>query len=178
MSPAVVAVALCVVASAFDVRSRRIPNALTFGAVAAALAFHGWTRGLEGILGAASGFGVGFALFFPMFALGGMGAGDVKLLAALGAWLGPAAAAWTALYAAMAGGVMAVALAVARGVLSATASRTWVCSLASGEWRDPRPMDGMTLATSKSPTAAIRAADHGGAARDTLVAVTRRGRWL
>ena len=44
----------------------------------------------------------------PLFLLGGMGAGDVKLLAALGAWLGPGDAFWLAIYASMAGGVIAV----------------------------------------------------------------------
>ena len=46
-----------------------------------------------------------------------MGAGDVKLLAALGAWLGPAESVWLAMFAAMAGGVLGLAVAIARGYL-------------------------------------------------------------
>jgi prepilin peptidase CpaA len=46
-----------------------------------------------------------------------MGGGDVKLLAALGAWVGPGPVVWVALYAALAGGVMAVATAISRGYL-------------------------------------------------------------
>jgi prepilin peptidase CpaA len=52
---------------------------------------------------------------FPLFVLGGMGAADVKLLAAVGAWLGPAGALWTGLYGAVAGGVLALIVSVARG---------------------------------------------------------------
>jgi len=65
------------------------------------------------------GFGllVGLVVFFPFFALGGMGAGDVKLMAAIGAWLGPALAILTALYGAIAGGVLAIAVALSSGYL-------------------------------------------------------------
>jgi prepilin peptidase CpaA len=63
----------------------------------------------------AEGWGTGVAIFLPFFLLGGMGAGDIKLVACIGAWLGPRAALWVALYAALAGGVMAVGIAVAAG---------------------------------------------------------------
>ena len=61
---------------------------------------------------AAAGWATGLALFVPLYALGGMGAGDVKLLGAIGAWLGPMGAVWTGLYGAIAGGVLALAVAV------------------------------------------------------------------
>ena len=79
-----------------DFRSRRIPNVLTFGASAAAVVFSGVTNGWAGLGWALAGWGVGCALFLPWFLLGGMGAGDVKLLAALGAWAGPGTALWIA----------------------------------------------------------------------------------
>ena len=110
---AVLAVAL--LAAVCDLNTRRIPNALTFGAAAVAVAVHGVVNGWSGLLLAASGWAAGFALFFPVFALGGMGAGDVKLLAAMGAWLGPWGALWTAFYAAFAGGLMALVVSLARG---------------------------------------------------------------
>ena len=88
-------------ASIWDVRTRRIPNALTFGSAAVALAFHAFDAGSLRALPVAvawsvAGWIVGFLLFLPVFLLGGMGAGDVKLLAALGAWLGPGAVCWVA----------------------------------------------------------------------------------
>ena len=60
---------------------------------------------------------VGGAIFFLPFALGGLGGGDVKLLAALGAWAGPADALWIALYSGVAGGVLAIVTALANGYL-------------------------------------------------------------
>src|SRR5688572_2362189 len=93
-----IALAVGFVACVTDVRSRRIPNVLTFGAAAAALLFHLFVAGTGGLQTAVGGWLVGTVLFLPFFALGGMGAGDVKLLAALGAWLGPRETVWLALY--------------------------------------------------------------------------------
>jgi prepilin peptidase CpaA len=113
----VIALLIALVACATDLKSGRIPNVLTFGGALAALVFHGATGGSEGLLVAAGGWVVGAAIFFLPFALGGLGAGDVKLLAALGAWLGPADAVWLALYSGVAGGALALSVALARGYL-------------------------------------------------------------
>ena len=77
------------VAAVVDVRLHRIPNHLTvpaavFGLLFHALFFEGW-----GIVLSFAGLLVGFGLLFLPWLLGGSGMGDVKLLAALGAWLGP-----------------------------------------------------------------------------------------
>ncbi|MGD9645119.1 MAG: prepilin peptidase [Pirellulales bacterium] len=72
-----------------DLRSHRIPNALTVPAALAALAYHSLAPQGLGFLMSLAGLGVGLALLFVPAALGGSGMGDVKLLAALGAWLGP-----------------------------------------------------------------------------------------
>lgn len=109
--PHAAALAVALVASAFDLKSRRIPNALTMSAAVLALLFHSVSSGSHGALLSASGLVVGLGIFFPLFVLGGMGAGDVKLLGALGAWLGPWLIAWTALYGVVAGGVLAVVVA-------------------------------------------------------------------
>jgi prepilin peptidase CpaA len=87
----IIAIGVSVAAVAWDVTTRRIPNALTFGAEIAAVAVHVYFEGWAGIGPSLAGWLVGAALFFPFFALGGMGAGDVKLLAAVGAWIGPLA---------------------------------------------------------------------------------------
>ena len=111
-------VAVLVIAAAavaFDIRTRRIPNVLTFGAAAAALVFALVAGTLQGTMMTVFAWLLGAALFFPMFALGGMGAGDVKLLAALAAWMGPADAVYLAIFASMAGGVIAVAVALLSG---------------------------------------------------------------
>src|SRR5436190_14463152 len=104
----IVAVVLGIVASFYDLRSRRIPNLLTFGGAAAAIVFSLVVHGLPGLWTSLGGWFAGFALFLPFWLLGGMGAGDVKLLACLGAWLGPQVTLWAALYASIAGGGMAL----------------------------------------------------------------------
>lgn len=143
-------VAVSLVACGFDLRTRRVPNTLTVATAAVGLLYHLVVGGGHGVLLGLGGLLVGFALFFPLFALGGLGAGDVKLVAALGAWLGPAGALWMVLYAAVAGGVMALAVALARGYLRSAVGNIWALV---GFWRVAgiRPLDGMTLDTSKSP---------------------------
>lgn len=117
------AIVIAIAAAAWDVTTRRIPNVLTFGAALLGFAVHAYIGGWSGLGASAAGWLLGIALYFPFFALGGMGAGDVKLVGALGAWLGPAGALWVALYSAIAGGVMAVAV--------AALSRTLLRSFAS-----------------------------------------------
>jgi prepilin peptidase CpaA len=80
---------LLVWAAAVDVRQRRIPNWLTFSLILSGLAqSFTWARTVSPS-DACLGFLTGFALTFVMFAIGAMGGGDVKLLAGIGAWLGP-----------------------------------------------------------------------------------------
>ena len=114
----IIVVGVALVAAGWDVATRRIPNVLTFGAALAALVVHGYVGGWSGAGMAAAGWAAGVALFFPVFALGGMGAGDVKLLGAVGAWLGPVAAVWVALYSGIAGGVMGLLVAGFSGYLA------------------------------------------------------------
>lgn len=119
MSTAEVA-ALCVAGAACvtDVASRRVPNALTVSAMAGALVLAGFESGWSGIGRASAGLAVGLLVYLPLFALRGMGGGDVKLMGALGALAGSSVIVWTALFAALAGGVMAVGLATAKGGLT------------------------------------------------------------
>jgi prepilin peptidase CpaA len=145
-----IALVIGLTACVTDIRSRRIPNVLTFGAAAAALLFHGFDAGIFGLQAAATGWVVGAALFLPFFLFGGMGAGDVKLLAALGAWLGPWDVIWLAIYASVAGGLMAVAVALARGYLRTALWNVW--TLLRYWWIvGPRSMPAMTLESSKAP---------------------------
>src|SRR5688500_19094321 len=97
-----IAAAACVT----DVMSRRIPNVLTFGAAAGALLVRGVLFGMPGVIDASAGWLTGFIILFPLFFVRGLGAGDVKLVAALGAWFGPIDGLWLALYTAVAGGVI------------------------------------------------------------------------
>jgi prepilin peptidase CpaA len=145
-----VALVVAAVAVVSDLTTRRIPNALTFGAAAVALVVHGYLEGWPGLVSSAVGWVIGVCMFLPFFALGGMGAGDVKLLAAIGSWLGPVGAVWVALFASIAGGVMAVVVSACTGYLKRALVNVW-CLLM--EWRisGPRPVPDLTLATSRGP---------------------------
>ena len=116
MTPAHIAgLAIAAIACVTDLRSRRIPNVLTFGAALAGLVYQLATGGIDGLGQGALGWLVGVVAFILPFALGGLGGGDVKLLGALGAWLGPSDAVWLALYTGAAGGAMAVVVSLING---------------------------------------------------------------
>jgi prepilin peptidase CpaA len=144
------AFAVAVTACWFDVRTRRIPNRLTFPAAALGVMAATAAHGGPGALSSAAGLFVGLALFFPMFALRGLGAGDVKLMGALGAWLGTSIVLGVAFYTALAGGVLAIALMV-RHRYGGQAVRN--LRLLLTHWRvfGLRPLDALTLETSKGP---------------------------
>jgi prepilin peptidase CpaA len=146
----VAVVAIALLALVTDLRSRTVPNVLTLGAAGAACLFQFATGGWQGLLWACAGWAVGCALFLPFFALGGMGAGDVKLLGAFGAWLGPVGALWTALFGALAGGVLALAVSLAHGY-TGTAIGNLGMLLRSWLSGGVRPIDGVTLSSSAGP---------------------------
>jgi prepilin peptidase CpaA len=138
------------IAVAFDVYTRRIPNALNFGAATAAVCFAFFQAGLSGTTSALAGWFLGAALFFPFFAFGGMGAGDVKLLAALAAWLGPLDALYLAFFSSLAGGLAALVYALMRGYARQAVSNIWVMLM---HWRvvGLRPVPGLTLRDGRAP---------------------------
>jgi prepilin peptidase CpaA len=122
----VIALAIGIVACITDVRSARIPNALTFSGVITGLLFHTFAPSGAGFAASGEGCLVGLAVFFLPFALGGLGAGDVKLLAALGAWLGPTDIVWSAVYTAIAGAALSLAVAIACGYVRTALSNIWM----------------------------------------------------
>ncbi len=111
-------------AAVIDLRTGRIPNPLTAAIAAAGLGLTAFGLTGHSMTGALLGAVIGFGLMLPGHVLGGTGAGDVKLVAALGTWLGPAGVLMAFLYSAIAGGVLAVGHAIARRRLGSTLSRT------------------------------------------------------
>jgi prepilin peptidase CpaA len=85
------------IAAVWDVRAKKIPNVLTVSGLVAALVFHlingavqgGLTGAGQSLLVALGGFATGFSILFVLWLIGGGGGGDVKLMGAIGAWLGP-----------------------------------------------------------------------------------------
>ena len=112
---------LLLAAAVFDVLYRRIPNWLTVAGVVLGIAMNtaiGWPE--AGILFSLTGLAVGFGIYAALYALRAMGAGDVKLMAAVGALVGWER--WFGIFfiTALIGGVMALILVVARGRLKKT----------------------------------------------------------
>ena len=92
-----------------DIRRRNIPNWINVGALGAALLYQTVTRGWAGLGISAAGAAIGFAVFLLFFWLGAMGGGDIKLMAAFGALLGPYGILLAAVLAALIGALMAAA---------------------------------------------------------------------
>lgn len=113
-------------AAAIDLRSQRIPNALTIPLALAALALHALTQGPSGLWFSLSGLGLGLGLMLAPFLFGVMGGGDVKLLAAVGAWLGPQVTLDAFLFTSLFGGAYALLVLARRAdVLRGVFLRFW-----------------------------------------------------
>lgn len=132
-------VAVMAVAAFSDARDRRIPNLISVTGIVIALALRalpGDPTLMAGLLGA----GVGFLLGFPLFATGGFGGGDAKLLITAGAFLGPKPFALALLLIAVFGGVLALWVMLRRRVALPALFSTWdaikfIATLGrSGEW--------------------------------------------
>lgn len=117
-----------VVATVTDIRSRRIPNWLVVPFLLAGISVSVWLHGWQGLGQSFEGIGLGAVIYGFLSFLGGMGMGDVKLMAAIGAWIGPLSPdrGWIGplehvgvvlILTALAGGIMAICWAVYAGFL-------------------------------------------------------------
>ena len=111
-------------AAVIDLRTRRIPNILTATMAAVGIGLAAAGLGRIGLGAALLGCALGLAFMLPGHIFGATGAGDVKLLAAVGTLLGPIGVAVAFMYTAILGGVLAVAVAVHRGRLQDTLQET------------------------------------------------------
>lgn len=108
-------VVVLAIATFTDVRSCRIPNWLVMPFLVGGMVVSIWTRGWHGVEQSFLGFLLGAGIFGFFYWMGGMGMGDVKLCAAIGAWIGPAQLLIALVVAGMAGGIMALCWAVMGG---------------------------------------------------------------
>lgn len=111
-------------AAVIDLRTRRIPNALTGALAVIGVGIAAGKLGPVGLGGALLGCALGLAFMLPGHLFGATGAGDVKLFAAAGALLGPATTVQAFLYTAITGGVLALAIAIRRRRLQHTLGAT------------------------------------------------------
>jgi prepilin peptidase CpaA len=104
-------------AAIIDGRSLRVPNWLTFHFLAGGLLFAFWKGGSALLLTSILGAAVGLASLLALYAIGGMGAGDVKLMAGVGAWIGPWLTLWAFFSTAIAGALIAAGMIIYSGEL-------------------------------------------------------------
>jgi prepilin peptidase CpaA len=114
-----------------DLRSRKIPNWLSGGGVASGLVCGVAAAGVRGGAMALAGAAVGFAVFLVWHWLGGLGGGDVKLMAAFGALLGPSDILSAAVLAAIAGALLALAVSLCRPRVAAI---PYAPAIVAGAW--------------------------------------------
>jgi prepilin peptidase CpaA len=107
-----------VLAACIDVRTRRIPNWLSLPFAVSGILFRFVTAGASGLLSGLEGAALALLLFGWIWALKGMGMGDLKLVAGVGAWVGPGQFFMAFVMTGIAGGIMAICYALRRGSLA------------------------------------------------------------
>lgn len=113
------------IAAIYDIRFRKIPNWLTFSTMGWATVYHVMTSGFEGFLFSIGGLCVGIATLIVFYLIGGMGAGDVKLMGAIGGVLGPKGVITAFLFTGLIGGIYALFLLFMQGCLKEALYRYW-----------------------------------------------------
>jgi prepilin peptidase CpaA len=118
-----------------DSRNHRIPNVISLGGIALGLTLQLWFNGLSGLLSGLGGTAVGLTMLLPFYIVKGMGAGDVKLMAAVGTFLGPVNVMLAVAFTLGVGALMALVILVVHTGLLRALSRYWatlrclVCTL-------------------------------------------------
>ena len=114
---------LAIVIAYYDVRFRRIPNPFVLATFASGMAINCIFSGLAGFYGSLTGCALAFMLMFMLHIFGAMGAGDVKLFAAIGAVTGASLVLPTFMVVVITGGVLAVVSIVRAGLVVTTMHR-------------------------------------------------------
>jgi len=96
------------IAAINDIRFRKIPNWLTYPTILIAVAYHTTAKGVDGFYFSVGGMSLGIAVLIVPCLAGGMGAGDTKLMGAVGGLLGPKGVALAFLFSAILGGIYAL----------------------------------------------------------------------
>lgn len=114
---------LLLVAVAVDLLRHRIPNLLVFLGLTLGCVGQVFLYGVSGFGDYLSGAAIGFAVFIPMYAVGGMAAGDVKLMAMVGGFLSAELALWASVSSLIVGGLYGILIVLFRGQIVRTFSR-------------------------------------------------------
>lgn len=109
----------------YDLVSHRLPNYYLLLGVPVALVLQAWSAGWAGVLAGGTGLLTGFAVFLPFYVIGGMAAGDVKLMAVIGSFLGAIGAFWAGACSLMVGAFLGVLYLLYKGQLGRLLIRYW-----------------------------------------------------
>ena len=103
---------ILIVSAGIDFKRKKIPNLITYPAMAIGLLYHGVLRGADGLFFSSAGLVVGTSIFLLPYLMGGMGAGDAKLMGVVGAVIGTKGVLYSVAFTALVGGLYAVILIV------------------------------------------------------------------
>ena len=117
---------LTVMAAYTDLRERRIPNWLTVAGFVMGVAVHGWLGGRGGALTSLEGAGLALVILLPLVLVRGLGAGDWKLMGAVGACVGPWMMLFVLLLSSLVTGAVALVRMTMAGKVKSTFSNMWV----------------------------------------------------
>ena len=139
-----------IVAAWIDGKQLRVPNWITFPMVLSGIAFNTWCYGWAGLGDSLIGTAVGLACLLPLYAVGGMGAGDVKLMAGVGAWLGATVTFYAFCVSTVVGAVMAVGMVLYRKAFFKHYANLLTILEEWMQVRDPRKLS--QIAAERKPT--------------------------
>lgn len=148
-------VAVLAIATFTDLRSRRIPNWLVLPFMAAGLLISGVRGGWHGLAHSIGGLLLGLTIFGIMAVMGGMGMGDVKLCAAIGAWIWSQQLFLALVLTGIAGGIMALVWAAAGGFLGELFTSTGRLLFGRKRGADPNPDNPLTRKMPYAPAIAV-----------------------
>ncbi|HTI50318.1 MAG TPA: A24 family peptidase [Planctomycetaceae bacterium] len=129
-----------IVAAYIDGKQLRVPNWITFPMILSGLCYHGITAGWTGLESALAGAAVGLLCLLPLYSIGGMGAGDVKLMAGIGAWMGASVTFWAFLVSAIVGGAMAIGMVLRRKSFAKHYANFWMLAFEFARVKNPREL--------------------------------------
>ncbi|HMP06807.1 MAG TPA: prepilin peptidase [Lacipirellulaceae bacterium] len=141
--PAWVVTITLIVAAIIDGLKLKVPNWITFPMILSGWAYSAMLSpfaGWEGLWLSLIGTAVGLALLLPAYAVGGMGAGDVKLLGGVGAWMWGTATLYAFAVSALVGGVIAVGMVVSRGAWQKHKNQFWMILNEIATVKDPEKL--------------------------------------
>ncbi|MEN6558074.1 MAG: prepilin peptidase [Thermoguttaceae bacterium] len=132
--------AVLIFAAVIDGLKLKVPNWITYPLLLAGWIYSAWQFGWTGLGDSMVGTMVGLGLLLPAYAIGGMGAGDVKLLAGVGAWVGAVVTLYAFCVSALVGGLIAIGMVLWRHQWRHHAYQFWAIAHEILEVRDPNAL--------------------------------------